>query len=515
MNTENIITKYNLSENDTEQLNSSGITLFKLKMQVGQIKKGTQFVKLIRSCKIDDGIFRIDDEERKELIDLFEKECKGKEIIKFVPASGAASRMFKRLESFMNSDVDLALDELKTNENYKYISQFFSNLSEFAFYDDLIGIIKENKSDIDSLLTQNKLKETLGYILTDKGLGYSFKPKALIKFHSYGNDNRTAFEEQIKESIEYIKDKTGNVNLHFTISPELRDDFENEKKQLIKKYGHSVELNITFSYQKKSTDTIALDKNDELFRDDSKILLRPGGHGALIENLNEINSDIIFIKNIDNVQREENLDLTVNNKKLLGGLLIEYQSRIHSYLNSLEETPSEEMISEIVAFIKHELGYDLSISGSKSSVELLKNFLNRPIRICGAVENVGHPGGGPFWVESKSGKVSKQIIEGDQVDKSDEGQKEIFQSSTHFNPVDLACGVRDYRGDKFDLTEYVDHSAVFVSTKSYKGRELKALELPGLWNGAMANWITVFVEVPKETFTPVKEVNELLREDHQ
>ena len=513
MKAEEIIMKYGLTKQDLEKLEQVGINLAKVEEQANRIKKETAYIDLVRSCKIGDGIIKVKDSEKNELINRFDKAIEQKNIIKFVPASGAASRMFKKLESFMNSGTNSSLEELKSDKHYGFIYSFFANLSKFAFYNELKKVIKKDGKVLSELLNQNKLKEILEYLLTEKGLNYSNQPKALIQFHKYESEIRTSFEEQILESLHYLKDKTGKVNLHFTISPDFESNFKKEEEKLTKKYGGKVELNISYSYQKKSTDTLALDKDNKLFRDDDELLFRPGGHGALIENLNEIDSDIIFIKNIDNVQREENLALTVEYKKILGGLLVKYQSQIHNYLNKLENTSSKELINNTKSYIENELGYELANTANLK--ETLMDFLNRPIRICGVVVNEGHPGGGPFWVKSKEGRISKQIIEGTQVNQNNDKQKEIFRSSTHFNPVDLVCAVKDYRGEKFDLTKYVDNNAVQVANKSHNGRELRALELPGLWNGAMADWITVFVEVPKETFTPVKEVNDLLQDYHQ
>lgn len=513
MNKDDVIKKYNLSKYDLERLSEHEVNLLELDKQVEQIKNGTKYIKLVSSCKIDDGILKVDESQKDAIIKLYDISGVEKETLKFVPASGAASRMFKRIESFMNSDADVSVEELRSNSSYKYIYCFFNNLEKFAFYDDLKNAIHENGEKLSDLLVQKKLKLVLEYLLTDKGLGYSFKPKALIKFHKYIEENRTPFEEQVIEAIDYIKNDSGSIKLHFTISPELKAEFEREKDAIIKKLTDDINPNITYSFQKKSTDTIALDRELNLFRDESEILLRPGGHGALIQNLNEIDADIIFIKNIDNVQRQENVNTTVEYKKLLGGLLLKFQKEIHSYLSRLETNSSAELSKEVIKFIEQKLGYHQI--DKKVDIEELKTFLNRPIRVCGVVVNEGHPGGGPFWVEDDNGNISKQIIEGDQVNKSDSEQYKIFQSSTHFNPVDIVCSVKDYEGQKFDLRKYVDDSAILVATKSYKGKELKALELPGLWNGAMADWITVFVEVPKETFTPVKEANDLLKEYHQ
>lgn len=513
MKAEEIIMKYELAKNDLEKLGRVGINLAKVEEQVNRLKKGTAYIDLDRSCKIGDGIISVKESDKNELLNRFDKAIEQKNIIKFVPASGAASRMFKKLESFMNSGSNSSLEELKSDRYNEFIYTFFSNLSKFAFYNELKDTIKKDGKVLSELLNRNKLKEILEYLLTDKGLGYSKQPKALIKFHQYDDESRTSFEEQILESLHYIKDRKGKVNLHFTISPDFESNFKKEEEKLKKKYAGTVKLNISYSYQKKSTDTLALDSDNKLFRDNDELLFRPGGHGALIENLNEIDCDIILIKNIDNVQREENIELTIQNKKILGGLLVKYQSQIHNYLNELENSSSNELLNKTKRFIENELGYELT--NAVTSRETLIYFLNRPIRICGVVVNEGHPGGGPFWVKSNDGRITKQIIESAQVNQKNDKQKEIFNSSTHFNPVDLVCAVKNYKGEKFDLTKYVDNDAVLVAEKSHKGRELKALELPGLWNGAMADWITIFVEVPKETFTPVKEVNDLLKDYHQ
>lgn len=507
-----IIDLLKLSKNDLALIEKNEIDLKLIKQQYDQIMKGTNFVKLRKACVLNNGIIKIEKSRKEELIKTQDEYCKSNDIIKFVPASGAASRMFKKLESYLNSDSE----SLQLGEN-KYVMHFFEQLEKFPFYDDLNSVIKNNGLDIITLKNEENYKTILEFLLTEKGLNYSNLPKALIKFHSYKNEKRTSFEEHVVEAIKYISNSDSEVNLHFTISLEMKEIFEDKKKYLIKKYGNKYKLNISFSYQKKSTDTIALDMNDDLFRDDDTLLFRPGGHGALIENLNELNHDLVYIKNIDNVQREENLLLTVEYKKLIGGLLIQAQKKVYDYLMKLEAGVNKKYLSEVIEFINQELGYEFTWDDNLSDEQnenRVVTFLNRPIRVCGVVVNEGHPGGGPFWVENVDGTFSKQIVESGQVDKSNSEQERIFKTSTHFNPVDLACSLKDFKGNKFDLTKYVDNSAVFVADKSQSGRELKALELPGLWNGAMAEWITIFIEVPKETFTPVKEVNDLLLDYH-
>lgn len=517
MDKNEIIRFLNLTDNDLELLEKYEIDIHTIKKQFDQLIEGTKFIKLNRACIIDDGVRKIDENKKPELIKTQEEYCKEKRVGKFVPASGAASRMFKELESFLNSDKNITLYQIRTDDKYEYILRFFDRLEDFAFYDDLNFVLSQSGLNLTHLKTENNFKTILEYLLTEKGLNYSNLPKALIKFHCYDKEKRTSFEEQVVEAINYIKDTDSEVNLHFTISPEMIERFEAEKKYLIEKYSGKNKLNISFSFQNKSTDTIALDVDNNLFKEDEELLFRPGGHGALIKNLNELNHDLVYIKNIDNVQREENLALTVEHKKLIGGLLIQVQKKIHSYLKKLEIGNDKEYLSEIIEFINQELGYDYTWDDNLS-VEQIKNriitFLNRPIRVCGVVVNEGHPGGGPFWVENIDRTLSKQIVESGQIDKGNPEQVRIFKTSTHFNPVDLACSLKDFKGNKFDLTKFVDNSAVFVADKSQSGRELKALELPGLWNGAMAHWITIFVEVPKETFTPVKEANDLLHDYH-
>lgn len=512
MEEQKIIEQYNLTQNDLDEIKERGISPEEIKTQVNLLKKGTQYVELVKACTIDDGITKVNKESESELIRLQNEFARKGQFIKFVPASGAASRMFKKLEEFMNSDTDY-------DDSNEFVKTFFQKLDHFAFYDDLKKTIEKNGESIKELLKSKEHKKLLKYLLTEEGMNYSSLPKALIKFHSYQSTNKNSFEEQIAEAVHYIKDKDNVVRLHFTIPEELESEFNKEKMEMVKDYfQNGAELQISFSFQKKSTDTVALDANDGLFRIDDKILFRPGGHGALIENLNDLDAEYVYMKNIDNVQREEQIDPTIRHKKIIGGILLKLQKQIFDYLSKLDAGSDDKTLDEIEKFVKNELEMKVDLNERLTTEErknYLVNLLKRPIRVCGVVINEGHPGGGPFWVKSKDGKLIRQIIEGDQVDKNDPEQKEIFESSTHFNPVDLVCGLKNYNGEKFDLTKYVDDSAVFISNKSKNGKELKALELPGLWNGAMSKWITIFVEVPKETFTPVKEVNDLLLDYHQ
>ncbi|MDZ7766028.1 MAG: DUF4301 family protein [Melioribacteraceae bacterium] len=512
MTEQQIIVTHNLTQNDLAKINERGITPEDIETHVSYLKKGTKYVELVESCRLDNGITKVSKDSEKELIRLQNEKARQGQFTKFVPASGAASRMFKKLEEFMSSDTDY-------DESGDFVKTFFQKLDSFAFYADLKKNVERDGESIKDILNKREHKKLLRYLLTEKGMNYSSLPKALIKFHTYQAINKNSFEEQIAEAVHYIKDKDNIVRLHFTIPEELESEFNKEKMKVVKEYFQKgVELKIGFSFQKKSTDTVALDKDGELFRVDDEILFRPGGHGALIENLNDLDTDYVYIKNIDNVQREEQIEPVIRFKKITGGLLLKLQKQIFDYLSKLDAEGNDKLLDEIENFVKHELEMKINLNERLTTEERKNHFfnlLNRPIRVCGVVINEGHPGGGPFWVKNKNGEVTRQIIESDQVDKNDPKQKEIFESSTHFNPVDLVCGLKNYKGDKFDLTKYVDHSAVFISNKSKDGKELRALELPGLWNGAMSDWITIFVEVPEETFTPVKEVNDLLLDYHQ
>ena len=404
-----------------------------------------------------------------------------------------------------------------------FIKKFFDHVSEFAFFEDLNNVCLKNEGkDIASLVGDGCYKAVIDNLLNSKGLNYGKLPKGLLKFHKYDDGNRTPLEEHLVEGALYASGKDGIVNIHFTVSPEHRLLFEQLVADVSEKYEKkfNVKYNISFSEQKKSTDTVAATMDNEPFRtNDGKILFRPGGHGALIENLNEIDGDIVFIKNIDNVVPDRLKADTVTYKKLIAGVLTDIQIKIFQYLellNSGEYTHAQ--LEGIIRFMRDELGIrnpDLKNLEDADLVIYMKNKLNRPIRVCGMVKNVGEPGGGPFLAYNDDGTISLQILESSQIDKSNDEYMKMFKNGTHFNPVDLVCSTKDYLGNKFNLPEFVDPKTGFISYKSKDGKELKALELPGLWNGAMSNWNTVFVEVPLSTFNPVKTVNDLLRDQHQ
>lgn len=510
------------TEKDIQQISNRGSQLPEVEHQIENFKKGFPFMNVLRPATVNDGIIKLDEGRIERYIGIFEHEVnRGIAIEKFVPASGAASRMFQKLFAFQDAaqSQEQAVSLLK-EEAHADVKAFFDNLPKFAFYHQLPDELK--KADSDGHLPY---REILELVLTEKGLNYGFLPKGLLQFHQYGEKSRTPVEEHMVEGALYGKDSGRQVSLHFTVSPEHLSYFEEKTDEAAKKYEHQygAHYQVGFSEQKPSTDTIAVTPENEPFRQkDGSLLFRPGGHGALLENLNDIDSDIIFIKNIDNVVPDRLKEPTVRYKKALAGVLLYYRQRVFNYLRELEKNSAavpDKLIAEISDFLTKELCVEAVESQyyteKEDLIPYLRNKLNRPIRVCGMVKNEGEPGGGPFWARNADNTISLQIVEGSQIDNENEEQTKIVGQSTHFNPVDLVCGVRDSKGEKFDLLKYRDPNTGFISHKSKEGKPLKAQELPGLWNGAMADWITLFVEVPVITFNPVKTVNDLLREEHQ
>jgi len=511
------------SNDDIRFFNQKGISEQTILQQIAKFKTGFPYAKLVAAATPSNGIIQFEAHEIDQYIEYYDKKLSDYNILKFVPASGAASRMFKHLFEFKDLlSKSSNPKELIDKSQYAEVKLFFENISRFAFYPVLHELIDESGYDFQQLLDNNKYDIILDYLLTEKGLSYASLPKALLLFHSYPDGNRMALEEHLVEGAMYAKSGEEDVHIHFTVSPEHQRSFENAIKATLPKYIRKFAVNyqITYSEQKSSTDTIAVDLDNNPFCDASgKILFRPGGHGALIENLNELKAEIVFIKNIDNVVPDALREPTYRYKKLIGALLIKLQKQIFEYLHMLDKADfSQEELGAMINFVKHELMIpfddDFESLDTIEKVDFLFNKMNRPIRVCGMVKNEGEPGGGPFWVETDKG-VSLQIVESSQIDVDNPNQKDIMESSTHFNPVDLVCGLKNYKGAFFNLIDFVDANTGFISIKSKDGRELKAQELPGLWNGAMADWITLFVEVPIETFNPVKSVNDLLRPQHQ
>ncbi|WP_373734082.1 DUF4301 family protein [Bacteroides heparinolyticus] len=504
-----------ITPQDKELLKSKGISEEQIAEQLACFKKGFPYLKLSAAASVEKGILTPDTNEQKEYLDAWEGYRQtDKVVVKFVPASGAASRMFKNLFEFLGADYNVPQTSFE--------KMFFEKIEDFAFYDDLnMACRKTVGEDVPALLASGNYKAIVASLLEAAGLNYGALPKGLLKFHKYEDGNRTPLEEHLVEGALYAANKNGKVNVHFTVSPEHRTLFRTlvDAKAMAYAQKYGVNYNVTFSEQKPSTDTIAVDMENNLFRDAGKLLFRPGGHGALIENLNDLDADVIFIKNIDNVVPDRLKGDTVLYKKLIAGVLVTLQQRAFAYLRLLDSGRyTHEQILEVLQFLQKQLyckNPEIKDLEDAELVIYLKEKLNRPMRVCGMVKNVGEPGGGPFLAYNSDGTVSLQILESSQIDMDDPAKKEMFEKGTHFNPVDLVCAVRDYKGHKFDLVKYVDKATGFISYKSKNGKDLKALELPGLWNGAMSDWNTIFVEVPLSTFNPVKTVNDLLREQHQ
>lgn len=505
-----------LTDSDLKSLEKRGISIEKVNEQLGSLKTGFPYLDLAAAASVEKGILRLNEQAQSKYADAWKDYLsKGKKIFKFVPASGAASRMFKNLFEFLDADYSVPTTSFEKT--------FFERIHDFAFFDILNVIsVKNQGKGIDELISDGNYKAVVENLLLEKGLNYGNLPKGLLKFHKYEGYNRTPVEEHLKEGSLYARNIEREVNIHFTVSPEHHPLFVQLIEKVKSKYEDefTVKFDISFSQQKSSTDTIAADSENNPFRDkNGEILFRPGGHGALIENLNELDADVIFIKNIDNVVPDSHKAIEQKFKEVLAGVLVSTQAKAFEYLNLIDSGKyRHEQLIEILYFLQNNLcvkNPDVKTLEDGELVLYLKRKLDRPYRVCGMVENVGEPGGGPFIARNPDGTFSPQILESSQIDMSDPEKKAMFEKGTHFNPVDLVCGVKDYRGNKFDLPGYVDKNTGFISLKSKNGRELKALELPGLWNGAMSDWNTIFVEVPVATFNPVKTVNDLLRPQHQ
>ena len=514
------------TEKDLQQIKNKGIDLKIIEQQIENFKTGFPFAQIEKAATIGDGLLQVSKADQVKYVDAFHTKSKPLDVYKFVPASGAASRMFKALFAFM-AEYKGAADEYEAflaDKGSKSMYAFFNQIKDFAFYNDLKEAVAKNGNDIETLLADKAYPTILKALLTDEGLDYGSLPKGLLQFHNYENGSRTPLEEHLVEGANYCKGDDKKVFLHFTVSPEHRPKFVELIEEIKASYEATFDCQfiISLSEQHPATDTIAVNMDNTPFRfDDGSILFRPGGHGALLQNVNELDADLVFIKNIDNVVPDRIKETTYQYKKILGGVLLTYQTRIFDYLNQLDGTgtASEDLIAEIEDFFSSELSTTFPASyqnlSATEKTTYLFTKLNRPIKVCGMVKNEGEPGGGPFWTRNSDDTISLQIIESAQIDMDNPNQLAIMQNSSHFNPVDLACGLKDYKGQAFDLLNFRDPNTGFIAYKSKDGRELKAQELPGLWNGAMADWNTLFVEVPIITFNPVKIVQDLLREQHQ
>ncbi len=512
-----------------EQILQSGIRELDLLRQFHLFRFGMAYTHLGEACTVENGtILRVNDTDAQRYTTLANAAIADGRVVKFVPASGAATRMFKSLLAVedAHSEISLSLleERARNNSDYRFTLQFVSNIRSFAFFDSLKNVLARDGYDIEQLLESKEYSLVLRYVQHEIGLNYANLPKGLIEFHHDANTPnarvRTAFEEHIFEALDYTCDSGGNARVHFTVSPEHLENVQKHLDTPQKTVTTDKRVHISLSEQKRSTNTIAVTPENEPFLTEDKLHFRPAGHGALLENLNDMQADIVIIKNIDNVVPDRIKSTTFASKRLLCGLLIEVQNEIFAHLRAMEaENLDRARLRTIAAFAEQRLLWTVPEEESQISDEefqtMLFSALHRPLRVCGMVKNSGEPGGGPFIVHHAGGSRSLQIVESAQIDLSNAEQKAIFDSSTHFNPVDLVCGVRDFRGKPFNLLDFRDDETGFISLKSNNGRELKALELPGLWNGSMAHWNTIFIEVSSETFHPVKTINDLLKPEHQ
>ncbi|MDH5563624.1 MAG: DUF4301 family protein [Nitrospirota bacterium] len=509
-----------LSQNDHLTLKQRGISTAQVEAQLHQLRQGVPPIHLVRTCGLGDGILQLSPEHCTEYHRQFQMAHAEGRVSKFIPASGAATRMFKDLLQFLETCPATPTTMLKDGNPPAPILEAWKQLHHFPFIDALRQYFELADIDFQHLYETGQLAQVFHALVQTPGLDYANLPKALLPFHRYPEGIRTSLEEHVREAMWYGKKTFGLVRIHLTVSAQ----FETQVKAALEKVQQQElqrgnELELTVSIQKSSTDTIALNAQGEPFRDNEGLLVfRPGGHGALLENLNDYQGDIVFISNIDNVVPDHLKDLIVEWRMTLGGYLLEVQDKIFHLLHQLE-LGQPTLIEEVEAFVHRHLhdqfpqSYDRLTSQQKAIQ--LKQFLNRPLRVCGVVPNTGDPGGGPFWVQQADGSQSRQIIEQSQVDPESKSQQELFASATHFNPVDIVCGVRNYQRKPFNLMTFSDPNTSFISHKSYQGRDLKALEWPGLWNGGMANWITLFVEIPRATFNPVKTFLDWLHPNHQ
>lgn len=494
-----------ITDTDKALLAQRGISAQQIEKQIEQFKQGFPFADIQRPATIGDGIASIDAADIDKYISTYKGAvADGKRVVKFVPASGAATRMFKSMFEFKNATAD----KQTAMASEKPYNEFFARIDDFAFAKSLKSFAPAGNAAI------------IATMLDEPGLGYGKRPKGVIQFHSYADGAKTAAEEHIMEGLKYAN-ANGTIDIHFTVSPDHLELFKEAVKatqsEVESKYGCKV--NISYSFQKPSTDTLAATMQNEPFRDDAgNLVFRPGGHGALIENLNDLNTDLVFIKNIDNVAQQHLLDTTATYKQVIAGYAMERKQTVDSLLTRLDNGDSS-AIADAETFMSSELKTifpaDYATASEADKTAFIRLTLDRPLRVCGMVKNEGEPGGGPFWVKGTDGQVTLQVVESAQIDSNDADKAAIMKQSTHFNPVDLFCCITDRNGQKYNLTEFVDQNAGFISYKSLNGRDLKAMELPGLWNGAMAKWLTFFVEVPIDTFNPVKTVMDLLRPQHQ
>ncbi len=506
-------------ESDIHQMEKLGLDKQKVMQQVEILQRGNLFVNITAPATAGKGIQVFHSQQIQQMLAGYEEVIKGKKLLKFIPASGAATRMFKDLFLFMDKyKSGIYYDDPSLKEGLLLMNR----LPQTAFYPVLKAVMAKHSLDLDDCLVRKDYIPVLKYILFEEGLNYAALPKGLLLFHSYGEEQRTAFEEHLVEGSAYAKNSDNTVKLHFTVSPEHHSLFQSLLNQVREKYEqrYGVSYQVDFSYQSPASNTVALDQNNELFRnEDGSLEFRPGGHGSLLDNLSQLDADVVFIKNIDNVTLDDLKADTVLYKKLLCAILLKLQRQCFEFLRIFESCAvSEKDLHLMELYIKDNLNIFLPVPyRSFSTLEkqrYLYTLLNRPMRVCGMVKRENEPGGGPFWIQNEKGELSLQIVETSEIDSNNPDQWKHVDNSEFFNPVDLICSLKNYKGEKFDLPAYADTKRYFIAEKSKNGKILKALEHPGLWNGAMSDWISVFVAVPLSTFTPVKTINDLLRKEH-
>ena len=515
-----------LTSDDLRQIAGRGMNISDVEKQLQNFHDGFPSIRLVAAATARHGIHQLTPKRIEELTAIYDAFAAEHRIVKFVPASGAASRMFKHLFEFRSVYRGTLEDQLELlkDRGPDSVHYFFEHIEEFSFFPLLDEALANRGLEFKTVMEESRYEKILNTLLTDKGLNFGNLPKALIPFHVYDEGSRTAFAEHLAEGAFYAVSGDQDCYIHFTSLPqhvslmeqhfnEIRDSFES-------KYG--VKYHLSYSIQEPSTDTIAADSNNEPFRDENgNLTFRPGGHGALLQNLNKIDGDLVIIKNIDNICHDRFKADTYTFKKVLAGKLIYLQDQIFAYLRGLDNPtqPSMKVVDSMWTFIENKLHISPPPESAnwkkEEKIDYIRRKLNRPIRVCGMVENEGEPGGGPFWVKNGDESISLQIVEASQINRKDSEQEHILQNSTHFNPVDLVCSTRDYLGNTFDLKAFIDPATGFITEKSVDGKTVKAQELPGLWNGSMANWNTIFVEVPLSTFNPVKIINDLLRPEHR
>jgi hypothetical protein len=513
-----------LTADEKQEIETHGLLLDDVEQQLRAYADPPAFARLVRPCTRGDGILALGSDELERLGEVFDRRARASEVVKFVPASGAASRMFQAPLSHLYSDAPVARAALTAETAARSAAEtlaLLDGLEDFAFFEELRARMADQGLDLLREATSADVRVVLEFLLTARGLDYAARPKALLAFHRYDEGARTAFEEHLVEAAVYARGRGDICRLHFTVSPEHREAFELLLARIREGYEQrfGVAYEVAFSVQKPSTDALAVDPDGRPFKErDGGLLFRPGGHGALIENLASIDADVVFIKNIDNVVPDHAKGPTYAWKRALGGLALELRAGVEAHLQALDKRCDGATVAAALQFLERSLGTSApaTVTDGDTAVRaaFARRMLDRPLRVCGMVENTGEPGGGPFWVDW-AGRNSVQIVETSQVDSTDSEQKGQLARATHFNPVDLVCVYRRADGSLYDLRDYVDREAVFIAEKSKDGRPLRSLERPGLWNGAMADWNTIFVEVPIATFAPVKTVAVLLDDAHQ